>query len=110
VRIIAKSRLRQFWAKYPNAESPLNTWHKVVEHAHWSKPGDIRDTYRTADTIGDEFAVFDVCHNEYRLVVRVDYQRSIVYIYEVCTHAEYDRLDLKSIDEQIRREKQQGKT
>ena len=57
------------------------------------------------DPVGDEFVVFDICNNDYRLVVRVDYGRSIVYIWGVYTHTDYDRLDLKAIDEKIRREK-----
>jgi mRNA interferase HigB len=107
MRIISKAKLREFWARHPQAEEPLNAWHRNVEHVNWSSPLEVRNTYRSADPIGDEFVVFDICNNDYRLVVRVDYQRSIVYIWGVYTHSEYDRLDLKAIDEKIRREKEQ---
>ena len=43
------------------------------------------------------------------LVVRVDYQRGIVYIWDIYTHAEYGKIDFKKIDEKIRREKKSQK-
>lgn len=107
MRVISKAKLREFWSKYPKTEAPLNAWHRVAEKAEWSSPLDVRNTYRSADPVGDEFVVFDICNNEYRLVVRVDYNRAIVYIWDVYTHSDYDRLDLKAIDEKIRREQKQ---
>jgi mRNA interferase HigB len=109
VRVISKAKLRAFWSKYPKTEAPLIAWHRVVEKAEWSSPLDVRNTYRSADPVGDEFVVFDVCNNDFRLVVRVDYGRSIVYIWDVYTHSDYDRLDLEAIDQKIRRERKQSK-
>lgn len=105
MRIISKARLRTFWAEHPRAEGPLNAWHRVVEHADWSGPNDVRNTYRTADPIGAEFIVFDICNNDYRLVVCPDYERSIVYVYGIYTHKEYDRINFRALAERKRREK-----
>jgi len=107
VRIISKAKLREFWAKHPETQGPLNAWHRVVEQQEWSTPNDVRNTYRSADPVGAEFVVFDICKNDYRLVVRVDYKRSIVYIWDIYTHAAYDELDLKKLDEKISRERKQ---
>jgi len=108
--VISKAKLREFWRKHPKTKAPLNAWHRVVEQADWSSPSDVRNTYRSADPVGDEFVVFDICNNDHRLVVRVDYDRSIVYIWDVYTHSEYDRIDLKAIDEKIRRERKQSES
>ena len=107
--MIAKRTLQAYWARHPRTMAPLSAWHKAVKRAEWSSPLDVRNTYRSADPIGEEFVVFDICENEYRLVVRVDYQRGIVYIWEVYTHPEYDRIDFKKIDERIRRERDRQK-
>jgi mRNA interferase HigB len=80
---------------------------RVVEQQEWSTPNDVRNTYRSADPVGAEFVVFDICKNDYRLVVRVDYKRLIVYIWDIYTHAAYDELDLKKLDEKISRERKQ---
>lgn len=107
MRIISKKKLRAFWARYPKAEQPLNAWHKAVEHVEWASPNDVRNTYRTADPIGGEFIVFDICNNDFRLVVCPDYEKSIVYIYGVYTHSEYDKEDFRALAEKMRREKKQ---
>src|SRR5262249_50076101 len=101
------AKLREFWARHPQAEEPLNAWHRTVEHVDWSSPLEVRNTYRSADPIGEEFVVFDICNNVYRLVVRVVCHRSIVYIWVVYTHLEYERVELNALDEKIRREKKQ---
>ncbi len=105
MRIISKVKLRAFWADHPDAKEPLNAWYRAVEHSDWSGPNDVRNTYRTADPIGSEFIIFNICHNDYRLVVCPDYERSILYIYGVYTHSDYDRLDFRALAEQKRREK-----
>jgi mRNA interferase HigB len=110
VRVISKAKLRAFWSKHSKAEEPLNAWYRVAEQAEWSSPNDVRATYRSADPVGAEFVVFDICNNDYRLVVRVDYARSIVYIWDVYTHTAYGRLDLKALDEKIRRERKKLQT
>ena len=75
MRIISKAILGSSWGRHPDSEASLNAWHKVVELADWSTPADVRSTYRGADIVGSEFVVFDICNNDYRLVVRVDYGR-----------------------------------
>ncbi|MGH9843656.1 MAG: type II toxin-antitoxin system HigB family toxin, partial [Blastocatellia bacterium] len=49
MRIISKSRLREFWRKHPNAEAPLMEWYKVTSKAIWSNFAEVRDTFRSAD-------------------------------------------------------------
>ena len=108
MHVISMKKLRAFWEKYPKAQEPLSAWYRVVEKADWLGPNSVRNTYRSADPIGDEFVVFDICGNDYRLVVRVDYPHSTVYIYRVYTHAAYDRLDLPAIDKRIRQEQKRS--
>jgi mRNA interferase HigB len=103
--VISRATLREFWRQHPNAEVPLNSWYKTVKRAKWLSPQDVRHTYRRADPVGREFVVFDICNNEYRLIVKVNYKHGIVYIWNVLTHAEYDKIDLKKIDQKIEKEK-----
>ncbi len=105
MRVISMTKPREFWAKHPKAEEALVAWYRVAGNSDWSGPNDLRNTYRSADPVGDEFVVFNICHNDYRLVVRIDYSRSIVYIWGVYTHVEYDKLDLRAIDKKIQQER-----
>jgi mRNA interferase HigB len=90
MHIISKHPLQEFWLKYPDAESPLRTWHKKTKDAKWRNFAHLRENFSTADQVGD-CTVFNVGGNKYRLIARVNYQTGRVYVRYVLTHAEYDR-------------------
>jgi mRNA interferase HigB len=90
MRIISKSRLRDFWRKHPSAETALMEWYKVVERADWKNFSEIRDTFRHADSYCD-CVIFNIKGNDYRLITIVIYPARHVYIRYVLTHAEYDK-------------------
>jgi mRNA interferase HigB len=69
----------------------------VVKAADWSKPTDIKETFRSADILANERVVFNIGGNKYRLVVAVHYRGKRVYIRFVGTHAEYDRIDAVTV-------------
>ncbi len=49
--------------------------------------------YRHVDQAG-HLLIFNVLGGNYRLVVRVNYQRQCIWFKGLFTHAEYDRLEL----------------
>jgi len=90
VRIISKSRLREFWRKHPDAEAPLMEWYKVTSKADWANFAEVRDTFRSADPYCD-CVIFDIKGNDYRLITIILYQARHVYVRYALTHAEYDK-------------------
>jgi mRNA interferase HigB len=97
MRVISKRTLREFWARFPDAEEALKTWHAEAEAAAWQTPADIKEKYRNASIIKDSRAVFNICGNKYRLVVKIRYKNSIVLIRFIGTHKEYDAIDVEVI-------------
>ena len=97
MRIIAKKPLREFWGKFPDAEDALKAWNAEAESASWQTPADIKEKYRNASIIKDSRAVFNICGNKYRLVVRISYGFGIVYIRFIGTHKEYDAIDVEVV-------------
>lgn len=97
MRIIARKTLRDFWEKHPNARKPLQAWYADAKAAHWKSPKDIKDTYRNASVVANNRVVFNIKGNDYRLVVAINYDFSIVYIRFVGTHKEYDDIDVTKV-------------
>jgi mRNA interferase HigB len=90
MHVISQKKLREFWQRWPDAETPLRAWHRVAEHASWEKLAEVRETYPHADQIG-RCTVFNIGGNKFRLVVVIHFSRGKVYIRHVLTHDEYDR-------------------
>jgi mRNA interferase HigB len=95
MRLISRKALREFWARHPDAESPLRQWEAVVRQAIWEDWTDVKATYGSADKVGD-FVIFNVGGNKYRLIAIVGYPKKKVYVQHVLTHKEYDRGAWKS--------------
>lgn len=95
MRVISKSRLRDFWAKHPDAEKELTLWYLVTTAAIWKNPADAKQSFGARlDFVkvdsGNTVAVFDVLNNRYRLVAAVHYDYPRVFVLRIMTHAEYD--------------------
>ena len=94
MRVISKSRLRQFW-ELPgrgDAEGPLRAWHTHVNHlsVQWYSWADVKNSFASASIVGN-CIVFNIGGNKYRLITRILYPSQKVFILLVLTHEEYDR-------------------
>lgn len=99
MRVIAVKTLKEFYEQpaYRDAEQPLRSWNAEAEHASWGRPTDIKEKYETASIIADNRVVFNIGGNKYRLVVKIHYNTSIVYIRFIGTHKQYDQIDAETI-------------
>jgi mRNA interferase HigB len=97
MRIIALSRLRPFWEKHPNAAAPLQSWYAIASDAQWASPADVKADYRNASFLAGNRIVFNIKGNEYRLIVAAHYNRGLLYVRFVGTHAQYDKVDATTI-------------
>jgi len=57
----------------------------------------VKRSYATASIVTAERVVFNVKGNDYRLVVAVDFEKSIVWIKWLGSHKDYDRLDVAKV-------------
>ena len=97
MNVVARRTLMLFWAIHPDAQAPLVAWFASARAAQWRTPQDIRDQFGSADFVGDNRVIFNIGGNKYRLIVRVSYEFRQVLIKFVGTHAEYDRIDPKTV-------------
>lgn len=77
--------------------SQAESWYRVADKATWSNLAEVRTLYPHADVVGDK-TIFNLKGNDYRLIVHVNYDTQIIYIKDLLTHAEYDKLTRADYD------------
>lgn len=97
MHVIAKSTLRGFWDRYPDAERPLVEWYRHMEKARYATPQELKAVLHKASILKSGRVVFNIGGNKYRLVASIDYDRQFVYVKFVGTHAEYDAIDVETV-------------
>lgn len=90
MHIISRKALKQFWEKYPDSQSSLIRWYKIMEKTEFSTFDNLRQTFPSADMVG-ELIVFNIGGNKYRLIASIHFNRAKVYIRHMLTHSEYDK-------------------
>jgi mRNA interferase HigB len=103
MRIIARRTLREFsdslagQKDQPAVKAALDAWFDEAKKARWTNAADVKRSYATASIVSSERIVFNVKGNAYRLVVAVDFEKSILWIKWIGTHQAYDRIDVKGV-------------
>jgi mRNA interferase HigB len=94
MRIVGVSILDECKRKHADVRGSLRAWQKDVERASWKTSLDIKESYAKVDIIGGKCVKFNIKGNKYRLVVKINYQMSVVRILFADTHGEYDKIDV----------------
>lgn len=98
MRIIAKKTLVAFYREHHDAEVALKEWYAKTEDADWNSFAQVKQTFNSADSVGNNRVVFNIKGNRYRLVTLVLFHIKMVYIRFIGTHKEYDEIkDIKNI-------------
>lgn len=103
MRIIARRTLREFIESLagqkdqPAVKSALDAWFDEVSKAQWASSADVKRLYATASIVSAERIVFNIKGNDYRLVVSVDFEKTIVWIKWIGTHKAYDKIDVTEV-------------
>jgi len=92
MRIIAKRTLQNFWEKQPNSKQQLLSWFQIFDKNIFNNPNDVKSIFGSADFVGENKIIFNICGNNYRLIVKINYVTQIVYILFAGSHSEYDNL------------------
>ena len=97
MHVITRKRLIEFAERYPAARRPLLAWFSIMRRARFSKPAELLAVFGSADFVGGMRVIFDIAGNNYRLIADVNYKKGRIYVRAVLTHAEYDRIDVKTL-------------
>jgi mRNA interferase HigB len=103
MRIIARRTLREFVEKNAGRKdraalkAALDAWLSEASRANWRSAAEVKRRYRTASVVTSERIVFNVKGNDFRLVVAVDFEKGIIWIKWIGSHADYDRIDVAEV-------------
>ena len=100
MRLIGRDMLRQLMDR-ENREHPqdaralrkaVGLWSAVVEAATWRNSMDVKRAYGSADQVGNNRMVFDICGNKYRLVAKINYLAGVVEVRFADRHGAYNAI------------------
>ncbi len=97
MHVISRAQLITFWLKHQDAEVALRYWFNKVSKANWKNINELKKDFPSADYVGENRVVFNVKGNNYRLIVVIYFDGQKIYIRFVGTHAEYDKINAKTI-------------
>ena len=92
MHIVTRQRLTGFGRKHAEADGELREWIRILQRKQYRTSAEVKRDFPSVDFIGGRKAVFNVCGNNYRLVVWFVFEMGRVFVRHVVTHAEYDRL------------------
>ena len=95
MHVISYRRLREYGKTHSDCQEALDNWYKVAQKADWSNLVEVQSVFPSAEAVGN-FTVFNIKGNKYRLIVSIDYERQLIYIKYIFTHAEYDKENWKN--------------
>jgi mRNA interferase HigB len=96
VHLIKEKTIRNYISLQPASKASFQDWLAKTKFANWNTPSDIKDTFPTADLLGDSTCrvVFDIAGNNYRMICKYGFGEEEIHLF-VCwigTHAQYDKL------------------
>lgn len=97
LRVIAKKILREFWEKHSDCEQQLKSWYQEAANGKWKNLNEIKTIYPSASILEDNRVCFNIKGNNYRLIVKINFNFQIIWIRFIGTHAEYDKIDANKI-------------
>lgn len=92
MRIIARRTIIDYYEKHPQAKEALEDWYHKTKEAEWTCYADMKKTFNSVDSVGDQHYVFNIKGNDFRLIAVVKFSPSHVLIRFIGTHTEYDRI------------------
>lgn len=97
MRVIAKSKIIEYYTENPDAETALEDWYQKTKKADWACFSDMKKTFNSVDNVGNQHYAFNIRGNNYRLIVVIKFTIKTVLIRFIGTHAEYDIVDVKNV-------------
>ncbi|MCL6706885.1 type II toxin-antitoxin system HigB family toxin [Pseudomonas sp. R2.Fl] len=104
MRIIARRTLIRFAEglqgrhDHSAVKDALDVWFHHASRAHWRNAAEVKRSFATASIVNADRIVFNIKGNDYRLIVAIDFEKSILWIKWIGSHRDYDRIDAAKVE------------
>ena len=97
MRIVTHKAIVQFYKNHNDATTALETWYKKTIDANWTCFADLKKSFNAVDSVGNKRYVFNIKGNDYRLIVKINYDYGLIWIRFIGTHKQYDKINAETI-------------
>jgi mRNA interferase HigB len=97
VYIFGKIKIEQFVSKHAITKNVMENWINIIESSEWKNHAELKQTFSSADYVGNARYVFNIKGNEYRIVAVVMFIEGTLTIRFIGTHEEYSKINCKTI-------------
>lgn len=95
--IISRAFINSFITKDSKSSDALISWYIKTKVADWPNFSEMKKTFNSVDTVGNDLYVFNIKGNQYRLIARIFFKIRTIYIKFIGTHSQYDKLNIKNL-------------
>ena len=88
--MISRATIKRFAALHADAADELHRWAQTAGRSTWRNLAEVRQFFPSADQFRS-LLIFNIRHNYYRLIVKVDYRARLLMVKEFLTHTQYMR-------------------
>jgi mRNA interferase HigB len=93
VNLIKQSTIIEYYQAQTGSKASFVKWLNMLKYADWKIPADIKNTYSSADLLGNgsNRVVFDIAGNSHRMICKYQFGDKNINLY-VCwigTHSSY---------------------
>ena len=97
MRIYSRGTLKSFWVKHPESKDQLLTWYDIISKNEYKNSNEIKEVFGSADYVKNGKIIFNICGNKFRLIVKINYDKHLVFVLFVGTHKDYDKIDVNEL-------------
>lgn len=95
--IVSKAILREFTEMNPRAKSAVFNWYELVRNADWKDFSEMKSSFNSVDSVGNDRYVFNLKGNHFRLIALIIFRVRTVFVLFIGSHEEYNKIKAKNV-------------
>ena len=97
MNVLSRVTLESHWTKHPESKDQLLTWYKIARNKKWKNLNEVLVTFPKASILKNNRVKFKIKGNDFRLIVRFNFEGQRCLIKWVGTHSDYDKIDANTV-------------